>query len=71
MSRPTPWVTDRRHYIDEETDDWVEDMPGLALNLALACLGQCLPQQLTRGGRGESLHPAVRGLIIGAIGRRG
>ena len=36
MSRPTPWVTDLRHYIDEETDDWVEDMPGPALKMALA-----------------------------------
>ena len=36
MPRPTTWVTDLRHYIDEETDDWVEDMPSPALNLALA-----------------------------------
>ena len=38
MSRPTTWVTDLRHYIDEETDDWAEDMLGPALNLALARL---------------------------------
>ena len=36
MPRPTTWVTELRHYIDEETEEWLEDMPGPALNLALA-----------------------------------
>ncbi len=36
ISRPATWVTDLRHYIDEETDDWAEALPGPALNLALA-----------------------------------
>ena len=35
MARAQTWVTDLRHFIDEETDDW-GDLPGPALNLAIA-----------------------------------
>ena len=35
MAREQTWVTDPRHLIDEETDDW-GDLPGPALNLAIA-----------------------------------
>jgi hypothetical protein len=35
MARAQTWVTDLKHFIDEETEDWA-DLPGPALNLAIA-----------------------------------
>ncbi len=35
MSRPTTWITDLKHYIDEDTDDWVEVMPVVPTATAL------------------------------------
>lgn len=33
--KPTTWVTDMRHYIDEETRDLSNDLPERVLNLAV------------------------------------
>lgn len=33
--KPTSWVTDMRHYLDEETGDLPDGLPAPALNLAL------------------------------------
>ncbi len=35
MTRPTGWVVDMRHYIDDETDDFPESLPERVLNLAV------------------------------------
>ena len=35
MTRPTGWVVDMRHYIDEETDDFPESLPEPVLKLAI------------------------------------
>ena len=32
---PRTWVTDLRHYLDEETEDFPEGIPGPALNVAI------------------------------------